>query len=195
MLAQLLASKPKSKLINLFLAHPERSFSATELRFSTRISLVFLKKILRELTKMEFIMVGEKNGHKYYQVNRHFALYPELLNMLRKNKTIPEDQLARAAMKAGECKLIALTGVFAGKFRIETDILFVGRISPRKLEQFLKLAEKFAEQEVNYSVFTLNEFEYRLSMNDRFIKNILENGADVVLDKGKSRSFANMSKL
>ncbi len=188
MLAQLLSSKPKSKLINLLLAHPKRSFSQTELRVSTGISNLFLKKTVRELLKMEFLLAFEKKKHKYYQVNRHFALYPELLNVLRKNKSIPEDLLARASMRVGECKLIALTGVFAGKLRIETDILFVGRVSPRRLENFLKLAEKFAEEEVSYTVFTGSEFEYRQIMNDRFLKNILENEPVIVIDKIKTKT-------
>ncbi|MBX4204877.1 MAG: hypothetical protein KW788_01655 [Candidatus Doudnabacteria bacterium] len=188
MLAQLLASKPKSKLINLLLAHPERSFSPTELRVSTGISAPFLKKTLKELFRMEFITSIEKKKHRYFQVNKHFSLYPELLNMLRKNRSIPQDQLARAALKVGECRLIVFTGIFAGRPRIETDILFVGRISARKLEQFLQLAEKFAEQEISYSVFTGPEYEYRLSMNDRFIKNILENNPAVILDKTKTRT-------
>ncbi|HEX5430227.1 MAG TPA: hypothetical protein VFX17_04090 [Patescibacteria group bacterium] len=186
MLAQLLASKPKSKLINLFLAHPQRSFSATELRVSTGISSQFLKKTLRELSKMEFLAVGEKNRRKYFQVNKHFALYPELLNLLHKNKAYPADLLARAAQKVGECKLIVFTGVFGGKPRVETDVLFVGRVSPRKLSQFIKLAERFAEQEISYSVFTTAEFEYRRTMNDRFIKNILENSPAVIVDKSKN---------
>jgi hypothetical protein len=190
MLAQLLSSKPKSKLINLLLGNPGRSFSATELRITAYVSSAFLKKTLRELQKMDFLLVTEKKKHKYYQVNRHFALYPELINMLRKNKTQVEDVLAKASTKVGECKYIALTGVFVGKPRIETDLLFVGRISPRKLEQFLRLAEKFAEQEVSYTVFTTNEFDYRIIMNDRFLKNIIENSPVVVLDKVKNKKFA-----
>jgi len=188
MLAQLLASKPKSKLINLFLAHPERSFSQTELRVTVHMGPTLLKKTIRELLKMEFLVFTEKKHVRYYQVNRHFALYPELVNMLRKNKTMPQDLLAAAATRVGECKLIAFTGVFVGRPRIETDILFVGKVSARKLESFLKLAEKFAEQEVSYSIFTQSEFEYRMGMNDRFVKNILENGPAIILDKTKSRS-------
>jgi len=190
MLAQLLSSKPKSKLINLFLAHPNRSFSPTELHASTGISAAFLKKTLRELAKMDFLVTTEKKKSRYFQINRHFSLYPELVNMLNKNKTLPNDQLAKAAMKVGECKLIVFTGVFAGKPRIETDILFVGRISARKLQQFLRLAEKFAEQEVSYTVLTTAEFEYRETMNDRFLKNILENSPAVILDKIKNKSRA-----
>jgi hypothetical protein len=187
MLAQLLSSKPKSKLVNLFLTNPQRSFSATELRISTGISSAFLKKTLRELSRMEFLFIGEKNKVKYYQVNKHFALYPELLNMLNKSKVRVADLLAKAATKVGECKLIVLTGVFAGKPRIETDVLFVGRVSARKLEHFIQIAEKFAEQEINYSVFTPSEYEYRQIMSDRFIKNIMENSPVIILDKIKPR--------
>ena len=190
MLAQLLSSKPKSKLINLLLSSPGRSFSATELRITTGVSSQLLKNTIRELTKMDFLLFSEKNKVKYYQVNRHFALYPELLNMIKKNKNYVEDLLARSAVKVGDCKFIALTGVFAAHPRIETDILFVGRLSPKKLEQFLRLAEKFAEQEVNYTVLTSSEFEYRQIMNDRFLKNILENSPVIVLNRSKTKNLA-----
>lgn len=190
MLAHLLSSKPKTKLINLLLAHPERSFSQTELRISAGISAKLLKQALHELTKMEFVLVGEKKAHKYYQVNRHFALYPELLNLLNKSKSIPQDMLSSAAARVGECRLVILTGVFAGKPRMETDVLFVGRVSARKLDSFLKLAEKFAEQEINFTVLAANEFDYRLGMNDRFVKNILENSPAVIIDKIRIRNLA-----
>src|SRR5438445_249550 len=119
MLAQLLSSKPKTNLINLLLAHPQRSFSMTELRLSSGCSSQLMKETLRELDKMDFLTVNMKNRVKYYQMNRHFALYPELLNLLRKVKNVPADLLVRAASKIRDCKLIVLTGVFVGRPRIE----------------------------------------------------------------------------
>lgn len=190
MLAQLLSSKPKADLINLFLAHPERSFSFTELKVSSACPNQLLKDTLKELDKMDFLSRMEKNRIKYYQVNRHFPLYPELVNLLRKAKHIPKDLLAHQAARFSDCKLVVLTGVFAGKPRIETDVLFVGKVSPKKLEKFLKLAEKFACQQVSFTIFTPQEFEYRRIMNDRFVKNILENNPVIVLDKTKSRSLS-----
>ena len=187
MLAQLLSSKPKTKLINLFLAHPGRSFSFTELRLSSGCSKDLLKKTLNELKKMDFLIVHEK-GSKFYQVNKHFPLYPELVNLLRKAKKIPEDILQKNVLKVGNCRFIALTGVFVGKPRIETDILFVGRVNGKKLKTFLKLAEKLAEQEVSYTVLTPSEFEYRKIMNDRFVKNILDNSPVAAVDHTKTRA-------
>lgn len=187
MLAQLLSSKPKTKLINLFLAHPGRSFSFTELKVSSGCSKNLLKKTLNELKKMDFLLIHEK-GTKYYQINKHFPLYPELVQLLRKAKKIPEDILAKNILKTGSCKFIALTGVFAGKPRIETDILFVGRIAGKKLKDAIKLAEKFAEQEISYTVMAPSEFEYRKIMNDRFVKNILDNGPVILTDRTKTRS-------
>ena len=187
MLAQLLSSKPKTNLINLFLAHPGRSFSYTELRVSSECPNQLLKDTLKELDKMEFLNTTVKNRVKSYQMNKHFALYPELLNLLRKVKNVPVDLLAKAAARVGDCKVVALTGVFVGKPRVETDLLFVGKVSKAKFEKFLKLAEKFAEQQVNYTIFSPQEYDYRKIMNDRFLKNIMENNPVLVVDKLKNR--------
>ena len=193
MLAQLLSSKPKTSLINLLLAHPNRAFSFTELKNTSGCSKPLLKETLKELDKMDFLLVTQKHRPKYYQMNKHFALYPELVNLLRKVRNIPQDQMARQAAKVGDCKLVALTGVFVGKPRIETDLLFVGKISPKKLQNCLKLAEKFAEQQVSYTIFTPHEFDYRRVMNDRFVKNILDNDPVLIVDKTKQRK--SLSKL
>ncbi len=196
MLAQLLSSKPKTNLINLLLAHPQRSFSFTELRLSSGCSVKLLKETIKELSKMDFLSLTAKNKVRYYQMNRHFALYPELVNLLRKVRNVPVDILAQAASRF-DCKFIALTGVFVGKPRMETDLLFVGKIKPGRLSNVLKLAEKLAEQEINFTIFSLQEFEYRKMMNDRFVKNILENNPVIVVDKikTKNQSIARLSKL
>jgi hypothetical protein len=192
MLAQLLSSKPKSRLVNLFLAHPSRSFSLTELRQSTDSQQKLLMATIKELARMGFLTTLSKERNKYYQVNKHFPLYPELTNLLRKIKKPPVDFLAREAVKVGDCKLIVLTGVFAGKPRVETDVLFVGKVSQARLSRFLKLAEKFAEREISYTIFTMQEYEYRKIMNDRFIKNIMENEPLVLMDKLKNKTIAKL---
>lgn len=176
----------------MFLANPGRSFSLTEIRVSSDCPTRLLVQTVRELVKIGFLIVHDRDKHRYYQVDKHFALYPELVSMLRKNKKLPEDKLARELNKLKEAKLIILTGIFAGRPRIETDILLVGKISEKKLAKALKLAEKFAEQEVNYTLMPLAEFEYRKIMSDRFVKNILENMPVIVVDKTKNK---NVTKL
>jgi hypothetical protein len=193
MLSQLLSSKPKTNLINLFLAHPGRSFSFTELRINAGCPAKLLKETLKELDKMDFLVHAHKNKIKYYQMNKHFTLFPELVSLLRKVKNIPSDDLAKRAQKFVSCKLVALTGVFVGKPRIETDILLVGKVGNKSLDNFLALAEKYAEQEIKYTIFTPAEFEYRKIMNDRFIKNILENNPVLIIDKTKQ--IKNINKI
>ncbi|MBI2607488.1 MAG: hypothetical protein HYW51_01555 [Candidatus Doudnabacteria bacterium] len=183
MLAEFLSSKQKSKLVNLFLSSPKRSFSYTELRQTTKCPSKLLHQTIKELTKLEFLLSFQKGRHKFFQINKHFALYPELIGLIKKQKQIPKDLLVKQASKIGDCKFAALTGVFAGRPRMETDVLFVGKVSPMRLKRFLKLAEKFAEGDVGYTIFSSQEFEYRKIMNDRFIKNILENNPVIVVDK------------
>ena len=66
MLTQLLSSKPKGRLVNLFLAHPSRSFSLTELRTNIGMGKPLLEKTVRELKKIDFLIPIEKNRKKYY---------------------------------------------------------------------------------------------------------------------------------
>lgn len=189
MLSQLLSSKHKSGVVNLFLAHPGRSFALAEIKAATKCPPKILGETVKELSKMGFLLVGERDRVKYYQVDKHFALFPELLGLLRKTKKLPPDLLVKELSKFKECKVILLTGIFVGRPRIETDILLVGKVSERKLATSLKLIEKLAEHEVNYTIMPIAEFEYRKIMSDRFIKNILENGPVVVSDRTKNKSI------
>jgi hypothetical protein len=189
MLSQLLTTKNKSEVVNLFLANPARSFTLTEVHISSKASQRIVLQTVRELAKMGFLLVNSKNKIRSYQVDKHFALYPELVGLLRKQKKLPKDLLVKELSKLSDAKVIIVTGIFVGRPRIETDILIVGKASEKKLAKALKLAEKFAEQEINYTVMPLNEFEYRKIMSDRFIKNILENGPVLVTDKTKNRSI------
>ncbi|OGE81239.1 MAG: hypothetical protein A3H72_01350 [Candidatus Doudnabacteria bacterium RIFCSPLOWO2_02_FULL_48_8] len=192
MLTHLLSSKPKSKLVNLLLTHPGRSFSLTELRLSTGCRGKLLVSTVRELTRVDFVYASERAHHRYYQINRHFALYPELVSMLRKVKHSPHDLLALKLAAVRECRFAALSGVFIGRPRMETDILLVGKVRPAQLSRLLKFATRLAEGEINYTIFDTNEFEYRKIMNDRFVKNVLENNPVIVVDKTKNRSIARL---
>jgi hypothetical protein len=189
MLSQLLSSKHKSDVVNLFLAHPGRSFATAEIKAATKCPPKALAETIKELAKMGFLQVGERDRVKFYQVDKHFALFPELLGLLRKVKKVPPDLLVKELSKLSDCKVVLLTGVFVGKPRLETDILLVGKVSEKRLANALKVVEKLAEREVNYTVMPLAEFDYRKILNDRFIKNILENGPVVVTDRTKNKSI------
>jgi hypothetical protein len=192
MLSQLLSSKHKSGVVHIFLTHPNRSFTLSEVKASTKCPPKLLNETIKDLSKMGFLLVHERNRVKFFQVDKHFALYPELISLLGKVNKLPQDVLAKELAKLRDCKLILLTGIFVGRPRIETDILFVGKVSEKRLASVLKIAHKFAEQEVNYTLMPLSEFEYRKIMSDRFTKNILENHPVIVLDKTKNKSVTKL---
>jgi hypothetical protein len=192
MLSQLLSSQHKSNVVNLFLANPGRSFAQAEIKAATKCPPKVLAETIKELGKMGFLLYAERSRVKFFQVDRHFALYPELVSMLRKAKKLPTDLLSKELSKLRDCKIILLTGVFVGRPRIETDILLVGKVSEKRLEATLKMAQKYAEHEVNFTLMPLAEFEYRKIMSDRFIKNILENVPVVVVDKTKNKGITKL---
>lgn len=189
MLSILLESKQKSSIVHLFLANPGRCFTLTEIKTTTKVPNAKVIDTLKELGRMGFLLVHQQNKVKAYQVDKHFALYPELLTVLRKTKKIPADLLVKELNKLSECKLIIVTGIFVGRVRIESDILLVGKVGEKKLAKTLKFAEKMAEQEVRFTVMPLAEFEYRKIMSDRYVKNVLENNPVIVADRTKNKSI------
>jgi len=192
MLSLLLTSKNKSAVVNLFLAHPLRSFSMPEIKAASGCPPKVLAETIKELVKMGFLVSTASGKVRFYQVDKRFALFPELVGMLRKAKRVPPDLLAKELSKLKECKLILITGTFTGRPRIESDILLVGKVGEAKMARMLKAVEKLTGHQVNYTLMPVAEFDYRKIMSDRFIKNVLENWPVIVLDKTKNKSITKL---
>jgi hypothetical protein len=65
---------------------------------------------------------------------------------------------------------------------LPVDLLLVGKINLNKLADFLKAVEKMMQQEINYSVMSVDEFVQRRNTFDKFIKDIFDYPHLVVVD-------------
>jgi len=70
--------------------------------------------------------------------------------------------------------------MFSGKFvqglapsQGEVDLLVVGEIVLPELEQLIKQEEKKHDREINYAVFSDEEFEFRKTRRDPFMMDVL----------------------
>jgi hypothetical protein len=86
--------------------------------------------------------------------------------------------------KAGQIKLIVLSGVFVRENEGRVDILVVGdNIKKASLDGALKILESEVGKELSYAVMDTNEFNYRLGMYDKFIRDILDYPHEKLIDK------------
>jgi hypothetical protein len=185
MLEDILNSKSDAAVLSFFLAAPERSFSPVEI--AKRLGVPYLKTV-RTLNKL--VLHGQlksfsKKGKKYYLVNSRYKLLPAIKDFLLKNGPKYQDELYSAIRNLGEVKAAYLSGLFVGQPTLPVDILIVGKVSPTKLENFLKHLEIMMDQEINYSIMTEQEFKERKGTFDRFIKDIFDYKHLVVCDNLK----------
>jgi hypothetical protein len=75
-----------------------------------------------------------------------------------------------------------LSGSFTNDSRTNIDIFVVGDVNKARLAKVVAELEKEMNRELNYSAMTPEEYQYRLSLNDRFVTNVLEAKKIVVID-------------
>jgi len=187
MLDQIVDSKIDSIVLGFFVVAPERSFSALEV--SGRLKLPYLK-VTHSLNKLSLhgqLKDFSKKGKRYFLVNSKHKLLPEIKEYLVKNGPKYQDELFSAVKRLGEIKAAFLSGIFTGYSNLPVDILLVGKVHLKKLDEFLKAVEKIMGQEINYSIMSADEFVQRRDTFDRFIRDIFDYHHLVIVDELKKK--------
>lgn len=127
----------------------------------------------------------EKNRKKYYRVNPHFLLLPELISIVRKTDE-SNDVLLKNISKLGDIELLLLTGDFIGKAK-DIDVFVVGNIAEKDLQEFLNA--EFPEKSLKFGVMNKDDFLYRITLKDKFVKDIFtEKNSIIVKNKIKKET-------
>ena len=194
MLEQLFGSNTRSRLLNLFLRNPERPFYVREL---TRRLRSHINSVRRELSNLEDIglikiIVEHDDGggsekkfgaKKYYQVSKDFVLFQELQALILKSQLLLQKDLKKRINELGKVHYLALTGSFLGRDDLPVDLFIIGKFNAEKLKRLVRRFEKSLGDEINYTVMTNREFNYRRQITDRFLFSVIESPKIVLIDK------------
>lgn len=182
MLEQLFGSRTRVKLLRLFLSDPDKPRYVREL---TRIVEERINSVRRELNNLSAIglMKSETRDKKrYYFVDKDCVLYPELRSLVIKTHVLLENDLVERIKRLGSLQYFVLTGAFTGAKDAKTDMLLVGQIDRAKLAKIAEEFEKELDREINYTVIPIQEYRYRLEINDQFLFNIMTGKHIVLID-------------
>lgn len=191
MLEQLFGSNTRARLLNLFLRNPDKSFFVRELTRRIKSQINSVRRELNNLETMGLLTSYTEDGSegskkrlkKYFKVDTDFVLYQELRALILKSQLLLQRDLKRKINDAGTVSYLALTGSFLGRQDMPVDMFIVGRINSDKLNRLIKSFEKSLGTEINYSVMTVKEFNYRRQITDKFLFSILESPKIVLMDK------------
>lgn len=185
-LEQLFDSPVKVKLLKLFLRNPEESFRLKEIIKRVKGDASVCRRQIKKLENINLLSSRVKGGVKFYFINPDFNFYKELKTLVLKSSPASKEKMLSRLKSLGIIKLAIISGIFLNSENSRVDLLIVGdRIKKRKLTNFLRDLEAEVGKEIDYVVFSTEDFNYRYDMFDRFLRDILEKPHEKLINKLK----------
>lgn len=197
MIEQLFGSKTRVKLLQLFYSNPNRSFYVREITRKIDEQINSVRRELANLLNVGIITSDTSNNKVYYEVNQKYEFYPPLEEIFgagtaKARKTtkassktselqLPDESADLKAL--GNVEIAALMGQFTRDDSAGIDVLIVGNVNQNALAKYVTELEKQEGKDLRYTVFSLDDFTYRLQIKDRFMSNVLRAKKQVLLDK------------
>ena len=199
-LGKLFGSENKVKIMRLFLFNPDTPFTAEAVAERVRNGLFGVRQELSTLRQMRLIKnraftarVAKKKDRKHklvrkkmpgFILNASFPYLQELRRLLLDTSLVKGDEIVRRLSSAGRLKLVIIAGLFIQDTESSLDILVVGaHLSRPSIEQKIRTMESEIGKELQYASFETSEFNYRLGLYDKLIRDVLDYPHIIVLDK------------
>lgn len=182
-LQDLMISRVRVKIIELFYSRSEEMYYVREI---TRAIHEEINAVRRELDRMiEFgLLKKEQRGNRvYYFLNPKYPYFQELERMVAKSTGLGK-KIRQLSRKLGTLDFVMFSGEFAqgrGGRQGEIDILVIGDVVISELDALVKEEQEKYAREINYAVFSMEEFEFRKTRRDPFIMDVLYGGRVMVV--------------
>ncbi len=178
-LTKLFGSAERVKLIRLFLLNSKDIFPISVICNRTKVNPALIRKEIRLLSDIGFIVekkkVIEKNKIEGWALDDSFPLLVSLKDLVLDTTPFSKDKFLKKLRKIGRIKLVLLSGIFIKRESSRVDILVVGdKIKEKGFKRILKGLEAEIGKELSYAVFETSDFNYRVNIYDKFIRDILD---------------------
>ena len=183
-LSDIITSKVRVKVINLFLSNLGEMY---HVRGIVREVGEEINAVRRELERMEKagILKKEPRGNRlYYWIRTDYPLFGDLLSMVSKSSGLGMS-IVNNKSKIGKINFVMFSGRFArgkGRKREEdVDLLVVGDVVLPELATLIRAEESKRGKEINYTVMSKEEFEFRKKRRDPFLLGILSGSRTMII--------------
>ena len=119
-----------------------------------------------------------------WYLNEKFPYLLAIKNLLTVASLDIDTELIKKIGVAGKIKLLLVAGVFIQDWESRVDILAVGEsMSSAKFDNIIKGIEAELGRDISYTMLDSAEFDYRLHIHDKLIRDILDCPHRVLIDK------------
>lgn len=175
-LNDIITSKVRIKILELFFSNTSEMY---HVRGIVREAREEINAVRRELARLENagILKNESRGNRlYYWLRTDYPFFGDLISMVAKSTGLG-GKIIENRKKVGKMSFVMFSGAFVRrkerKRDNDVDILVVGDIVLPELANLIREEESKREQEVNYTVMSRDEYEFRKKRRDPFLLGIL----------------------
>lgn len=182
-LQKLFGSPARIKLLRLFLYNPGLSFTIPQAAARARVPQKEARREVALYLRAALVRRSRRSRAWRFILNRDFK-YLAALQALLLNAPARGEDIVRRLRGAGGIKFVALAGIFVGDWDAKLDLLIVGdRLVSHKLASRIRRLEAELGKELRYATLGSEDFGYRLNMNDKLLRDILDYNHRIVLDR------------
>jgi predicted transcriptional regulator len=199
-LEKLFGSAAKVKIIKLFLFNPNLAFDTSEAAERAKVSKAVTRREISNLEKIGFIKSKFYTKEVRRQKDRSIQTFHKRVNGWTLDYKFPYTEAIKVFLsninpfkhkdiinrisRAGKIQLLIISGIFIKNPDSRADLLIVGDgLKQNQLENIIKTIESEIGKEIRYAVFETAEFNYRLSMFDKLIRDILDYPHEKIINR------------
>jgi hypothetical protein len=182
MLSDLITSKTRVKLLNVFLTNPHEMLHVRECVRRAGEEINAVRRELLFLEKKGIFNREPRANRVYYSFSKDYPFYFDLLKIGAKTIGLGGEIIKNRA-KIGKIKYAMFSGKFVRRAKDspeEVDLIIVGTTVLPELAILVRNEENRLGTEINYTAMTEEEFKFRKQRNDPFLVSILS-GTRVML--------------
>jgi hypothetical protein len=192
-LSKLFGGADRIKIMRLFILNPETCFATKDVLVRSKVGggpgkreLNTLKEAGLIKTKIQYIegSRGRKKAINVWFLNQLFPFLNPLKQLLFNTELFKKEEIIRRIKGVGRVKVIITAGIFINDEDSRADLLVVGdELRKGAIERIIKSMEAEIGRELSYGVFETEDFRYRVSVCDKFVRDILDYPHKKILNK------------
>ena len=183
MLPDLIISRVRVKLLQIFLTAPGQIIHVRELVRQTKEEINAVRRELAHMEKCGMVSKEHRANRLYYSFRKDYPLYFDLLELVTKTTGLGA-AILKNKNKLGRIKFAMLSGKFARNIAgsaEKVDLLIVGNVVIPEVAALVREEELKRGREIFFTPMTEEEFAFRKKKRDSFILGILETSRIMVL--------------
>jgi len=183
-LSNIITSKVRIKILELFFRDLSEIYHVRGMVREVKEEINAVRRELDRLEKTGILKKETRGNRLYYWVRTDYDFFGDLLALVSKTTGLGFEIISNKK-KLGRMSFVMFSGKFARRKERKqddgVDILIVGEVNLPELANLIRIEESKRGKEINYTVMSREEFDYRKKRRDPFLLGILSGSRVMIL--------------